>query len=107
MLYCGESKTGPAEIVAVIPPERRPRLRPDFAFEFLAFAGFLGSIGTGAALQVHDGIAAALAETGEADSLVFSISTGLWAKDLDHVLSLCVETTASAMLEWLHEAAQA
>jgi hypothetical protein len=36
-IYCDESKTGPAELVAVIPASRRSELREDFAFEFLAF----------------------------------------------------------------------
>src|SRR5215472_17038139 len=38
MIYCDESRMGPAEILVTIPPDRRARLRPDFAFEFLAFA---------------------------------------------------------------------
>jgi len=46
-------------------------------------------------------IAAALAETPASDSLVISISTGLWASDLDHILSRCVEETAVAVLHWL------
>jgi hypothetical protein len=41
MIYCNDSRTGPVEIVAAIPPESRARLRPDFAFEFVAFAQFL------------------------------------------------------------------
>ncbi|HYW43072.1 MAG TPA: hypothetical protein VE959_09450 [Bryobacteraceae bacterium] len=101
MVYCDESKSGPAEIVTVIPAEQRARLRPEFAFEFVAFAGFLGSIGTGADMAVNDCIEAALAETAQDDSLVFSISTGLWVSDLDHVLSRCVEKIAIAMLRWL------
>jgi hypothetical protein len=101
MIYCEESKAGPAEIVAVIPSERRSRLRPEFAFEFLAFAGFLGSLGGGAELEVSEGITAALAEAPAPDSLVFSLSTGLWASDMDHVLSRCVEQTAMALLRWV------
>ena len=101
MVYCDESKSGPAEIVTVIPAAQRGRLRPEFAFEFVAFAGFLGSIGPGADLAVNDCIEAALAETAPDDALVFSISSGLWTSDLDHVLSRCVEKVAMAMLRWL------
>jgi hypothetical protein len=102
MVYCGESKTGPAEIVLVIPAERRARLRPEFAFEFVAFAGFLGSLGSlGADLAVHDHIINALAESGREDSLVFSISTGLADSERDLMLSRCVEKLAVAMLEWM------
>ena len=101
LIYCEESKAGPVEILAVIPAAQRSQLRPDFALEFLAFAGFLGSLGVGAELEVSEGIAGALAETPASDSMVFSISTGLWAPDLDGVLSTCVEQTAFAVLHWL------
>ena len=100
-LYCDESKSGPAEIVTVIPAARRSRMRTDFAFEFLAFARFLGAIDAGAELEVHDQVAAALAETAASDSLVITISTGLWASDREHVLSRCVEKISTAMLQWL------
>ena len=103
-IYCEESKAGPVEILAVIPAERRSQLRPEFAFEFLAFAGFLGSLGGGAELEVSEGMAAALEETSVSDSLVFSISTGLWSSDLDYVLSRCVEQTTIAVLRWLRKA---
>jgi hypothetical protein len=104
MVYCDESKAGPAELVVVIPAERRSRLRADFAFEFVAFAGFLGCIGPGADLSIHDWIAGAIAETGPSDALVLSISTGLWTIDRDYVLSQCVEKIAIAMLQWTREA---
>jgi len=32
MIYCDESKAGPAEILAVIPADRRSRLRAEFPF---------------------------------------------------------------------------
>jgi hypothetical protein len=100
-IYCDESKTGPAEILAVVPPDRLPRLRAEFAFEFLAFARFLGSVGVGAELQVHDGIAAAISDTSDSDTLVFSVSSGLWPSDLDHLLSQCVEKVAVVLCQWL------
>jgi hypothetical protein len=103
MIYCDESKTGPAEIVTVIPAERRGRLRDEFPFEFLAFTSFLGSTAASAGPEIHDRVTAAIAEAGPDDSLVFSISTGLWTSDLDHVLSRCVEKVALAMLRWASE----
>jgi hypothetical protein len=103
MVYWDESKAGPAEIVAVVPASARGRLRQDFAFELVAFANFLCSLGEGAEMAVHDGIAAALAETSPNESLVFSISTDLGRSDADHVLSLCVEKVARSMLRWLEE----
>lgn len=103
MVYCDESKAGPAELVVVIPAERRSRLRAEFAFEFVAFASFLGCIGAGADLSIHDWIAGAIAETDPSDALVLSISTGLWTIDRDYTLSRCVEKIAIAMLLWLRE----
>ena len=100
MIYCEESKAGPAEIFAAIPAEWRSRLRPEFAFEFLAFAGFLHSLGGGVECALSESITAALAEAPATDSLVFSISTGLWAGDQEDVLSRCVEQTAMAVLRW-------
>ena len=103
MVYCGDSKAGPAEVLAVIPAGLRPRLRPEFAFEFLAFASFLGAVSESAAITVQDRIAAAMEESSPADSLVFSLCTGLWPSDLDPVLSQCVETIAMSLLPWLAE----
>jgi|ERR1035438_187035 hypothetical protein len=103
MIYCNDSRTGPVEIVTVVPPELRARLRPDFAFEFVAFARFLGALSEEGALTVHDLIAAAIRESQSSDALVFSISTGLWTSDLDHALSCCVEKIALSMLEWVAE----
>ena len=101
VIYCDESKAGPAEIVAVIPAGRRVRIRPDFAFEFLAFCRFLGVVDAGHECQVHDAIAAAIAEAPLGDHLVFSFSSGLWPDDLDHVLSYCVEKVAVTLCKWL------
>jgi hypothetical protein len=102
-IYCDESKAGPAEILAVIPAGRRSHLRDEFAFEFLAFARFLGSLRAGAELQVHDAITAAIADQPESKALVFSISSGLWMRDLDPVLSCCVEKVAVTLCQWLDE----
>jgi hypothetical protein len=101
MIYCHDSRTGPVEIVAVVPPEMRARLRADFAFEFVAFARFLDALSEPAALTVHDQMEAAIRESESSEVLVFSIGTGLWTSDLDHVLSCCVEKVALSMLEWL------
>ena len=103
MLYCEESRTGPVELLAAIPSECRSALRAEFAFEFLAFIRFLGAIGESTALTVHDMIADAIGKTRLEDSLVFSISTGLWSVDLDEVLSRCIERLSAGLLEWVAE----
>lgn len=100
LLYCDESKAGPAEIVAVVPAARRVRLREEFALEFLSFARFLGALDTEAEFQVHEAITEAIAD-GRPGTLVFSISSGMWPGDLDPVLSLCVEKIAVTLREWM------
>ena len=100
-IYCDESKAGPAEILAVIPAHRRSHLRDEFAFEFLAYARFLGSLSAGAELQVHDAIASAIADPRDSKTLIFSISSGLWPSDCDAVLSCCVEKIAVTLCQWL------
>ena len=100
-IYCDESKAGPAEILAVIPAHRRSYLRDEFAFEFLAYARFLGSISPGAELQVHDLIASAIAVPRDSTTLIFSISSGLWPSDCDAVLACCVEKIAVTLCQWL------
>lgn len=105
LIYCDESKMGPVEILAVIPPGKCSQVREEFAFEFLTFARFLGSLGAGSELPVHDGIAAALAEETGSSAIVFSISSGLWPRDLDPVLSSCVEQVALSVGQWLDESA--
>jgi hypothetical protein len=101
-VYCGETKAGPAQVLAVIPGNRRTHLRQEFAFEFLAFAGFLGTIRAGAELQVHDAITSAIAEH-PSGPLAFSISSGLWPSDLDHCLSFSVEKIAVTLCQWLDD----
>ncbi len=101
MVYCGDSKTGPAEVLAVVPAELRSRMRPDFAFEFLAFASFLGAVNESAAITVQDRISAAIEESSAGDSLVFSLCTGLWPSDRDAALSQCIETVAMSLMPWL------
>lgn len=101
MIYCNDSRTGPVEIVTVVPPELRARLRPDFAFEFVAFARFLGAVSEAGALTLHDLMESAIRGSEASEALVFSIGTGLWTSDLDHVLSCCVEKVALSMLEWV------
>jgi hypothetical protein len=103
LIYCDDSKSGPAEIVVAVPPQKRKAVRPDFAFELVSFARFLGGLDEGGALKVHDLISAAIADSQPDDALIFSISTGLWSKDLDYLLSNCVEKVATAALEWVAE----
>lgn len=105
LLYCDESKSGPAEVTIVVPEHRRVLLRQDFAFEALAFLGFLGVIPQAGNVAVHDGIQDALKAAEANESLVFTVSTGLWPSDCDLALSLCTENIAAAAMDWLCVAA--
>jgi hypothetical protein len=106
-IYCDESKAGPVEILAVIPADRRSHLRDEFAFEFLAYARFLGSLSAGVELQVHDAVASAIADQRDGKTLVFSMSSGLWPSDCDAVLSCCTERIAVTLCQWLDESSAA
>ncbi len=101
LLYCDESKSGPVEIVAVVPASRRASLREEFAFEFLSFARFLRCLGAAAEMEVHDAITAAIAEQPASVTIVFSLTSGLWSSDLDSVLSEYAEKLAVTLGEWL------
>jgi hypothetical protein len=105
MIYCDESKTGPTEIIAVVPVGRRSRLRDEFAFEFLAFARFLGLLSAGDELEVHEALVAALTSREDGESIVFSISSAIWPGELDPTLSRCVEKLALTLGQWLAEPA--
>jgi hypothetical protein len=100
-IYCHESKAGPAELLVVIPPASHGRLREEFAFEFLAYARFLGVVSAGAELQVHEAIASAIAARLPEETVVFSLNSGLWPDDLEHVLSCCIEKLAVTLTAWL------
>ena len=101
VIYCDESKAGPAEIVVVAPSHRRTRLRAEFAFEFLSFARFLGALSAEAEFEVHEAITAALADEPVSTNCVFSISSGLLSDDLDPIVSRCAEKISVTLCYWL------
>src|SRR5215467_8990266 len=104
-IYCDESKAGPAEILAIIPGDRRARVREEFAFEFLSFARFLGSISAGAELEVHEAITAALSNEPPSTDCIFSISSGVLSGDLDLLVSRCAERIAVTLCWWMADGA--
>jgi hypothetical protein len=103
LIYCDETRVGPAEIVIVVPANRRAQLRDEFAFEFLGFARFLRMISAEAELTVHEAVMAALVDEQTSRALVFSVSSGLWPADLAPALSHFVEQIALTFCEWLEE----
>ena len=103
LIYCDETRVGPAEIVVVVPTGRRAELREEFAFEFLGFVRFLRAISAQAELTVHEAIVSALADQRDSRALVFSVSSGLWPTDLAPALSHYVEQISLTLCDWLEE----
>lgn len=98
-----DSPSGPLEVLAVIPKQRLARVRPDFAFEFLAYLRFLGGHSSfGSELTIHDCIQNTL-ETDKESSLIFSINIGVIVPEVDIVLSKHIERLSMSMLQWLSE----
>jgi len=98
-----DSPSGPLEVLAVIPHQRLSKVRPDFAFEFLAYLRFLGGHASlGAELTIHDHIQSTL-ESDRDSSLIFSINIGLIVPEIGIVLSKHIERLSMSMLQWLTE----
>lgn len=92
---------GPVAALAVIPAHRRPRLREDFAFGFVAHLSFLGGLITPEAeLAIHDYIDNAL-RTQPPSTLVFTVEAPRVCTDASIALSAYVERLSVAMLQWL------
>lgn len=101
LLYCDESKTGPIEVVMVLPAERLPQLTEELPFALLGFARLFGVISPQAELTVHEAVGAAIADRSPCRALVLSFSSGLWPVDLEPALSCCVEQVAMTLCQWL------
>ena len=98
------SPGGPLEVVAVVPGQRVKKLRPEFAFEFLAFLKFLeGAQNLGSELIIHDHIERVLKETDESRTLVFSIETRFVQSELHSVISAHVGKLTMSMVAWMLE----
>jgi hypothetical protein len=98
------SPGGPLEVVLVVPAQRRARIRPDMAFEFVAFLGFLrGLEHPGSELAIHDYILRALEEADRRSTLVFSIETRFALPESRMSISRQAERAAMSMIAWMEE----
>lgn len=97
-----DSNGSPVEVVAVIPHHRVPRIRPDFAFEFVAFLRFVRAAEAGSELLIHDYVEHTLQEVAGGSSLIFSID-GAVPPEMNLALSVHVERLSMCMLQWLSE----
>jgi hypothetical protein len=95
---------GPLEFVLVVPPQRRARLRPEFAFEFVSFLRFLqGPHAAHCELALHDHIEHTCAQAAPETTLVFSVETGQSDRELHALVGQQAERLAMAMVAWMYE----
>ena len=91
----------PIGVVAVIPAQRRRRLRLEFAFGFVSFLSFLGAAASpDSELAIHDYVEDVL-RTDTASALVFTVEGSQLDSDTSIVTSAYFENLAAAMLQWL------
>jgi hypothetical protein len=98
------SPGGPLEVILAIPARRRAKIRPEMAFEFVAFLGFLkGLESPGSEMAVHDYIQRVLGEAAKPSTLVFSIETRFVVPESR--MSICeqAERLAMSMIAWMSE----
>ena len=98
------SPYGPMEVLLVVPAQRRSKIRPELAFEFVAFLRFLeGPESVGAEMAIHDYIERVLREAGERESLIFSIETRSVEPEVRILISQQAERLAMSMIAWMAE----
>jgi hypothetical protein len=91
----------PIGALAVIPAQRRPRIRDEFAFGFVSFLSFLGGlVSPESDLAVHDYVDEAL-RSAPSGSLAFGVECEQPCTDASVVLSTYLEKLSIAMLYWL------
>ena len=102
MVHLDGDLHAPIGVVAVIPAQRRRRLRPEFAFGFVSFLSFLGAAASpDSELAIHDYLETIL-KTDTASALVFTVEGAQLDSDTSIVTSAYFENLAIAMLEWLN-----
>ena len=101
MVHLDGDLHAPIGVVAVIPAQRRRRLRPEFAFGFVSFLSFLGAAASpDSELAIHDYVEDVL-RTDTASALVFTVEGSQLDSDTSIVTSAYFENLAVAMLQWL------
>jgi hypothetical protein len=101
MVHMDGDLHAPIGVVAVIPAQRRRRLRPEFAFGFVSFLSFLGAAASpDSELAIHDYLESVL-RTDTASALVFTVEGSQLDSDTSIVTSAFFENLAVAMLQWL------
>ncbi len=95
---------GPAEVLLVVPAERRAELRLEFAFEFTAFLRFLeGPVSQGTEQALHDGVDRILRDAAQETTIVISVETRFIASDVHILTAHACERLAMGMVAWARE----
>ena len=98
------SPGGPLEVIAVIPGARIKKLRPEFAFEFVAFLRFLeGPESLGSELALHDYIEKILSTARGSKTIVFSIERRFGGQEIHVAMSRHVGKLIMSMIAWIDE----
>jgi hypothetical protein len=98
------SPGGPLEVIIAIPAQRRARIRPDLAFELVAFLSFLkGLENPGSEMAIHDYVQRVLEESDATSTLVFSIETRFVVPESRMLISEQAERLAMSMIAWMAE----
>lgn len=101
IVHLDDSPGGPIGALTILPAHRRPRLRNEFAFGFVAHLSFLdGLISPGSEAAIHDYVDNLL-RTDRTSTLVITVETARDSSDISIVLSTYLEELAIAMLQWL------
>jgi hypothetical protein len=98
------SSGGPLQTILIVPAQRRSRLRPDLAFEFVAYLRFLeGRETTGSEMAIHDHIERTLQQSSPDKTLVFSVESRMALEETRIALSEATDRLVSCLLAWLTE----
>lgn len=98
------SPGGPLEIILVVPAQRRAKVRPDLAFEFVSFLRFLeGPESLGSEMAIHDYIERALHEAANPTTLIFSVQTRFVLPEAQILISQQADRLAMSMTAWMAE----
>jgi hypothetical protein len=88
--------------VVVIPAQRRPRIREEFAFGFVSFLSFLGGLASPEFdLEIHEYVEEVLRTAPSRYSLGFAVESANADHEAGVALSTCLERLSVGMLCWL------
>ena len=98
------SAGGPLLSSLVVPEQRRARVRPELAFEYVSYLRFLeGQEGAGSEVAMHDYIERALQETDFRKSLVFTVESRFIEPETH--IAICEQSArlSGCLLAWMSE----